>query len=140
MLGVDEIEKILSVLPEDERYAAVIVAEDSVTEMTIAGGVYNTLFSVDMLEASGKLWLGEADEKMEFPNKAGGYAFFHAGSIHLNGNTTPEDLGEKGYRALSTDEIPVAMIGKEGSKKPMTLVEINTMTWNRDPTEEVPGA
>ena len=159
MLGVDEIEKILSVLPEDERYAAVIVAEDvaedsgteSVTEMTIAGGVYNTLFSVDMQAvddmqaASGKLWLGEADEKMEFPNKAGGYAFFHAGSIHLNGNTTPEDLVEKGgYRALSTDEIPVeilvAMIGKEGSKKPMTLVEINTMTWDRDPTEEVPGA
>ena len=149
MLGVDEIEKILSVLPEDERYAAVIVAEDSVTEMTIAGGVYNTLFSVDMQAvddmqaASGKLWLGEGDEKMEFPNKAGGYAFFHAGSIHLNGNTTPEDL-VNGYRALSTDEIPVeilvAMIGKEGSKKPMTLVEINTMNWDRDPPEEVPGA
>lgn len=145
MLGVKEIEAILSVLPEDERYAAVIVAEDSVTEMTIAGGVYNTLFSVDMLEASGKLWLGEADEKMEFPNKAGGYAFFHAGSIHLNGTTTPEDLVENGgYRALRTDEIPVeihvAMIGKEGSKKPMTLVEINTMTWNRGSTEEVTGA
>ena len=140
MLGVEEIEDILSVLPEDERYAAVIVAEDSVTEMTIAGGVYNTLFSVDMLAASGKLWLGEADEKMEFPNKAGGYAFFHAGSIHLNGNTTPEDLGEKGYRDLSTDEIPVAMIGKEGDKKRMTLVEINTMTWNRGSTEEVTGA
>lgn len=141
MLGVDEIEAILSVLPEDERYAAVIVAEGSVTEMTIAGGVYNTLFSVDMQAASGKLWLGEADEKMEFPNKAGGYAFFHAGSIHLNGNTTPENLGENGgYRALSTDEIPVAMIGKEGSKKPMTLVEINTMTWDRVPTEEVTGA
>ncbi len=140
MLGVKEIEAILSVLPEDERYAAVIVAEVSVTEMTIAGGVYNTLFSVDMLAASGKLWLGEADEKMEFPNKAGGYAFFHAGSIHLNGTTTPEDLVEKGYRDLSTDEIPVAMIGKEGSKKPMTLVEINTMTWDRDSTEEVTGA
>lgn len=152
MLGVEEIEAILSVLPEDERYAAVIVAEgsdtemeDSVTEMTIAGGVYNTLFSVDMQAASGKLWLGEGDEKMEFPNKAGGYAFFHAGSIHLNGNTTPEDLVENGgYRALSTDEIPVeilvAMIGKEGSKKPMTLVEINTMTWDRAPTEEVTGA
>ena len=145
MLGVEEIEAIfLDVLPEDERYAAVIVAEGSVTEMTIAGGVYNTLFSVDMELASGKLWLGEADEKMEFPNKAGGYAFFHAGSIHLNGNTTPENLGENGYRALKTDEIPVeihvAMIGKEGSKKPMTLVEINTMTWNRDPTEEVTGA
>lgn len=147
MLGVKEIEAILSVLPEDERYAAVIVAEvaevaeDSVTEMTIAGGVYNTLFSVDMQAESGKLWLGEADEKMEFPNKAGGYAFFHADSIHLNGNTTPEDLVEKGgYRALSTDEIPVAMIGKEGSKKPMTLVEINTMIWNRGPTEEVTGA
>lgn len=148
MLGVEEIEAILSVvLPEDERYAAVIVAEDSVTEMTIAGGVYNTLFSVDMQAASGKLWLGEADEKMEFPNKAGGYAFFHADSIHLNGNTTPEDLGENGYRALSYDdtdeipvEIPVAMIGKEGSKKPMTLVEINTMTWDRVPTEEVTGA
>lgn len=140
MLGVEEIEAILSVvLPEDERYAAVIVAEDSVTEMTIAGGVYNTLFSVDMQAASGKLWLGEADEKMEFPNKAGGYAFFHAGSIHLNGNTTPENL-VNGYRALSTDEIPVAMIGKEGSKKPMTLVEINTMTWDRVPTEEVTGA
>ena len=146
MLGVDEIEKILSVLPEDERwYAAVIVAEGSVTEMTIAGGVYNTLFSVDMQAvddmqaASGKLWLGEADEKMEFPNKAGGYAFFHAGSIYLNGE--PENLGENGgYRPLSTDEIPVAMIGKEGSKKPMTLVEINTMTWDRDSTEEVPGA
>lgn len=142
MLGVKEIEEILKVLPEDERwYAAVIVAEESVTEMTIAGGVYNTLFSVDMLAASGKLWLGEADEKVEFPNKAGGYAFFHAGSIHLNGNKkTPEDLGEKGYRALRTDEIPVAMIGKEGSKKPMTLVEINTMTWNRGSTEEVTGA
>lgn len=146
MLGVDEIEAILSVLPEDERwYAAVIVAEGSVTEMTIAGGVYNTLFSVDMQAASGKLWLGGADEKMEFPNKAGGYAFFHADSIHLNGSTTPEDLGENGgYRALNTDEIPVeilvAMIGKEGSKKPMTLVEINTMTWDRDPTEEVTGA
>lgn len=155
MLGVEEIEDILSVLlpededilsvlPEDERwYAAVIVAEGSVTEMTIAGGVYNTLFSVDMQAASGKLWLGGADEKMEFPNKAGGYAFFHAGSIHLNGNTTPENL-VNGYRALSTDEIPVeilvAMIGKEGSKKPMTLVEINTMTWDRDPTEEVTGA
>ena len=145
MLGVDKIEKILSVLPEDERYAAVIEVDGSVTEMTIAGGVYNTLFSVDMLEASGKLWLGEADEKMEFPNKAGGYAFFHAGSIHLNGTTTPEDLVENGgYRALRTDEIPVeihvAMIGKEGSKKPMTLVEINTMTWNRGSTEEVTGA
>ena len=140
MLGVEEIEDILSVLPEDERYAAVIVAEDSVTEMTIAGGVYNTLFSVDMLAASGKLWLGEADEKMEFPNKAGGYAFFHAGSIHLNGTPEPEDLGEKGYRDLSTDEIPVAMIGKEGDKKRMTLVEINTMTWNRGSTEEVTGA
>ena len=142
MLGVEEIEEILKVLPEDERYAAVIVAEGSVTEMTIAGGVYNTLFSVDMLAASGKLWLGEGDEKMEFPNKAGGYAFFHAGSIHLNGNTTPENL-VNGYRALSTDdpvEILVAMIGKEGSKKPMTLVEINTMTWNRGPTEEVTGA
>lgn len=137
MLGVDEIEKILSVLPEDERYAAVIVAEGSVTEMTIAGGVYNTLFSVDMQAASGELWLG-GDEKMEFPNKAGGYAFFHAGSIYLNGEL--EDLGEKGYRAPLPDEIPVAMIGKEGSKKPMTLVEINTMTWDRDPTEEVTGA
>ena len=147
MLGVDGIEEILSVLPEDERYAAVIVAEDSVTEMTIAGGVYNTLFSVDMEAASGKLWLGEGDEQMEFPNKAGGYAFFHAGSIHLNGNTTPEDLGENGYRALSYDdtdeipvEIPVAMIGKEGSKKPMTLVEINTITWNRNTITEEPGA
>ena len=150
MLGVEEIEDILSVLlpededilsvlPEDERwYAAVIVAEGSVTEMTIAGGVYNTLFSVDMQAASGKLWLGGADEKMEFPNKAGGYAFFHAGSIYLNGEL--EDLGEKGYRAPLPDEIPVAMIGKEGSKKPMTLVEINTMTWDRNPTEEVSGA
>ena len=106
-------EEILKVLPEDERwYAAVIVAEESVTEMTIAGGVYNTLFSVDMLAASGKLWLGEADEKVEFPNKAGGYAFFHAGSIHLNGTNTPENLGENGAVYLHLRDIlhPVALL------------------------------
>ena len=124
-LSVDNINDILKVLPEGKRYAAIITVEESVgSDLTISGGDYENLFSIDMQSNSGILRIGSGGDKVVFPNKAGGYAFFHAnGAVHLNGLTT----GITGSRRATTDEIPVATISN--GTKAMTYVDLIVGAW-----------
>lgn len=124
-LSVDNINDILNVLSEGKRYAAIITVEDSVgSDLTISGGDYENLFSIDMQSDSGILRIGSGGDKVVFPNKAGGYAFFHAnGAVHLNGLTT----GITGSRRATTDEIPVATISN--GTKAMTYVDLIVGAW-----------
>ena len=125
ILSVENINDILSVLSEGKRYAAIITVEDSVgSDLTISGGDYENLFSIDMQSDSGILRIGSGGDKVVFPNKAGGYAFFHAnGAVHLNGLTT----GITGSRRATTDEIPVATISN--GTKAMTYVDLIVGAW-----------
>ena len=125
ILSVENINDILSVLSEGKRYAAIITVEESVgSDLTISGGDYENLFSIDMQSDSGILRIGSEGDKVVFPNKAGGYAFFHAnGAVHLNGLTT----GITGSRRATTDEIPVATISN--GKKAMTYVDLIVGAW-----------
>lgn len=125
ILDADDIDTALGVLAEESRYAAVITVDSSVgSNLTIAGGEYDTLFSIDMLDTNGNLWIGEADNPVSFPNKSGGYAFFHAnGAVHLNGLTT--ELTES--RRATTEEIPVATISN--GTKAMTYVDLIVGAW-----------
>lgn len=122
ILDADDIDKALEVLAEESRYAAVITVDSSVgSNLTIAGGEYDTLFSIEMLDANGNLWIGEADNPVSFPNKAGGYAFFHAnGAVHLDGLITES-------RRARPDEIPVATISN--GTKAMTYVDLIVGAW-----------
>lgn len=125
ILDADDIDTALGVLAEESRYAAVITVDSSVgSNLTIAGGEYDTLFSIEMLDANGNLWIGEADNPVSFPNKAGGYAFFHAiGSIHLNGSVEGILASDK----ASGEDIPVATISN--GKKAMTYVDLIVGAW-----------
>lgn len=125
ILDADDINTALSVLAEESRYAAVITVDSSVgSNLTIAGGEYDTLFSIEMLDANGNLWIGEADNPVSFPNKAGGYAFFHAiGSIHLNGSLEGIDASDE----ASGEDIPVATISN--GTKAMTYVDLIVGAW-----------
>ena len=125
ILDADDINTALSVLAEESRYAAVITVDSSVgSNLTIAGGEYDTLFSIEMLDANGNLWIGEADNPVSFPNKAGGYAFFHAiGSIHLNGSLEGIDASDE----ASGEDIPVATISN--GTKDMTYVDLIVGAW-----------
>lgn len=125
ILSVENINAILGVLSEGKRYAAIITVEDSVgSDLTISGGEYDTLFSIEMLDENGNLWIGEADNPVSFPNKSGGYAFFHAnGAVHLNGLTT----GITGSRRATMEEIPVATISN--GTKAMTYVDLIVGAW-----------
>lgn len=124
-LSVENINAILSVLSEGKRYAAIITVEESVGgDLTISGGEYENLFSIDMQSGSGILRIGSEGDKVVFPNKAGGYAFFHAnGAVHLNGLTT----GITGSRRATTEEIPVATISN--GTKAMTYVDLIVGAW-----------
>lgn len=126
ILDAEDVNKILGVLPEADRYSAVITVDDSVgSDLTVLGGSYDTLFSIDMQDADGNLWIGDASAKVEFPNKVGGYAFFHAnGSVHLNGAVD----GITASGAASPEDIPVATIA--GGTKPMTLIELISEDWS----------
>lgn len=126
ILDAEDVNKILGVLPEADRYSAVITVDVSVgSDLTVLGGSYDTLFSIDMQDADGNLWIGDASAKVEFPNKVGGYAFFHAnGSIHLNGAVD----GITASGAASPEDIPVATIA--GGTKPMTLIELILEDWS----------
>lgn len=125
ILSVENINAILSVLSEGKRYAAIIEVADSVgSDLTISGGEYENLFSIDMQSDSGILRIGSEGDKVVFPNKAGGYAFFHAnGAVHLNGLTT----GITGSRRATTEEIPVATISN--GTKAMTYVDLIVGAW-----------
>lgn len=125
ILSVENINAILGVLSEGKRYAAIITVEDSVcSDLTISGGDYGNLFSVDMQSDSGILRIGSGGDKVIFPNKAGGYAFFHAnGAVHLNGATAAIESS----RAATADEIPVATISN--GKKAMTYVDLIVGAW-----------
>ena len=125
ILSADNVNEILSVLTDNKRYAAIITVEDSVgSDLTISGGEYENLFSIDMQSPSGILRIGSEGDKVVFPNKAGGYAFFHAnGTVHLNGLTT----GITGSRRATTDEIPVATISN--GTKAMTYVDLIVGAW-----------
>lgn len=125
ILSVENINAILSVLSEGKRYAAIITVEDSVgSDLTISGGDYENLFSIDMQSDSGILRIGSGGDKVVFPNKAGGYAFFHANSaVHLNGLTT----GRTVSRPATTEEIPVATISN--GTKAMTYVDLIVGAW-----------
>ena len=125
ILSVENINAILGVLSEGKRYAAIITVEDSVgSDLTISGGDYENLFSIDMQSDSGILRIGSGGDKVVFPNKAGGYAFFHAnGAVHLNGLTT----GITGSRRATTEEIPVATISN--GTKAMTYVDLIVGAW-----------
>lgn len=125
ILSVENINAILGVLSEGKRYAAIITVEGSVgSDLTISGGDYENLFSIDMQSDSGILRIGSGGDKVVFPNKAGGYAFFHAnGAVHLNGLTT----GITGSRRATTDEIPVATISN--GTKAMTYVDLIVGAW-----------
>lgn len=125
ILSADNVNEILSVLTDNKRYAAIITVEDSVgSDLTISGGEYGNLFSIDMQSDSGILRIGSEGDKVVFPNKAGGYAFFHAnGAVHLNGLTT----GITGSRRATTDEIPVATISN--GTKAMTYVDLIVGAW-----------
>lgn len=134
ILDADDIDTALSVLAEESRYAAVITVDSSVgitvdsssvgSNLTIAGGEYDTLFSIEMLDTNGNLWIGEADNPVSFPNKAGGYAFFHAiGSIHLNGSKEGIAASDK----ASGEDIPVATISN--GTKAMTYVDLIVGAW-----------
>lgn len=124
-LSVENINAILGVLSEGKRYAAIITVEKSVgSDLTISGGDYENLFSIDMQSDSGILRIGSGGDKVVFPNKAGGYAFFHAnGAVHLNGLTT----GLDGSRRATTEEIPVATISN--GTKAMTYVDLIVGAW-----------
>lgn len=129
-LSVENINDILNVLSEGKRYAAIIEVADSVgsdltiSDLTISGGDYENLFSIDMQSNNGILRIGSEGDKVVFPNKAGGYAFFHAnGAVHLNGLTT----GITGSRRATTDEIPVATISN--GTKAMTYVDLIVGAW-----------
>lgn len=126
ILDAEDVNKILGVLPEADMYSAVITVDDSVgSDLTVLGGSYDTLFSIDMQDADGNLWIGDASAKVEFPNKVGGYAFFHAnGSVHLNGAVD----GITASGAASQEDIPVATIA--GGTKPMTLIELILEDWS----------
>lgn len=125
ILSVENINAILSVLSEGKRYAAIITVEGSVgSDLTISGGDYENLFSIDMQSDSGILRIGSGGDKVAFPNKAGGYAFFHAnGAVHLNGLTT----GITESRRATTEEIPVATISN--GTKAMTYVDLIVGAW-----------
>lgn len=125
ILSVENINAILSVLSEGKRYAAIITVENSVgSDLTISGGEYDTLFSIEMESNSGILRIGSGGDKVVFPNKAGGYAFFHAnGAVHLNGLTT----GLTESRPATTEEIPVATISN--GTKAMTYVDLIVGAW-----------
>ena len=125
ILSADNVNEILSVLTDNKRYAAIITVEDSVgSDLTISGGEYENLFSIDMQSDSGILRIGSGGDKVVFPNKAGGYAFFHAnGAVHLNGLTT----GLTESRRATTDEIPVATISN--GTKAMTYVDLIVGAW-----------
>ena len=125
ILDADDINTALSVLAEESRYAAVITVDSTVgSNLTIAGGEYDTLFSIDMLDKNGNLWIGEADNPVSFPNKAGGYAFFHAnGTIHLNGSKEGIDASDD----ASGEDIPVATISN--GTKAMTYVDLIVGAW-----------
>ena len=126
ILSVKNINDILSVLSEGKRYAAIIEVEASVcSDLTILGGDYENLFSIDMESDSGILRIGSGGDKVVFPNKAGGYAFFHAnGTIHLNGSV--DGIAASGE--ASGEDIPVATIA--GGTKPMTLIELILEDWS----------
>ena len=124
-LSVENINDILKVLSEEKRYAAIIEVDGSVgSDLTISGGEYENLFSIDMQSNNGILRIGSEGDKVVFPNKAGGYAFFHAiGSIHLNGS-------EEGILAsdeASGEDIPVATISN--GTKAMTYVDLIVGAW-----------
>lgn len=125
ILSVENINAILGMLSEGKRYAAIITVEDSVgSDLTISGGDYENLFSIDMQSDSGILRIGSGGDKVVFPNKAGGYAFFHAnGAVHLNGLTT----GLTESRRATTEEIPVATISN--GTKAMTYVDLIVGAW-----------
>ena len=125
ILSVENINAILSVLSEGKRYAAIITVEDSVgSDLTISGGDYENLFSIDMQSNNGILRIGSEGDKVVFPNKAGGYAFFHAnGAVHLNGLTT----GLTESRRATPEEIPVATISN--GTKAMTYVDLIVGAW-----------
>lgn len=125
ILSVENINAILSVLSEGKRYAAIITVEESVGgDLTISGGDYENLFSIDMQSNNGILRIGSGGDKVVFPNKAGGYAFFHAnGAVHLNGLTT----GLTESRRATPEEIPVATISN--GKKAMTYVDLIVGAW-----------
>lgn len=124
-LSVENINAILSRLPEEKRYAAIIEVADSVgSDLTISGGDYENLFSIDMQSNNGILRIGSEGDKVVFPNKAGGYAFFHAnGTVHLNGATAAIESS----RAATADEIPVATISN--GTKAMTYVDLIVGAW-----------
>lgn len=131
-LSVENINAILSRLPKEKRYAAIIEVEESVGsdfELTISGGEYDTLFSIDMQSDSGILRIGSGSDKVVFPNKAGGYAFFHAnGAVHLNGQELTAS------RRATPDEIPVATIISNGTKAAMTYVDLIVEVWETSTT------
>ena len=124
-LSVENINAILSRLPEEKRYAAIIEVAYSVgSDLTISGGEYENLFSIDMQSNNGILRIGSEGDKVVFPNKAGGYAFFHAnGAVHLNGATAAIESS----RAATADEIPVATISN--GTKAMTYVDLIVGAW-----------
>lgn len=123
-LSVENINAILNVLSEGKRYAAIIEVADSVgSDLTISGGDYENLFSIDMQSNNGILRIGSGGDKVVFPNKAGGYAFFHANRVHLDGLTT--ELTES--RRATTEEIPVATISN--GTKAMTYVDLIVGAW-----------
>ena len=130
ILSADNVNEILSVLTDNKRYAAIIEVADSggsdltISDLTISGGDYENLFSIDMQSPSGILRIGSGDDKVVFPNKAGGYAFFHAnGAVHLNGATAAIESS----RAATADEIPVATISN--GTKAMTYVDLIVGAW-----------
>ncbi len=125
ILSVENINAILSVLSEGKRYAAIITVEGSVGgDLTISGGEYENLFSIDMQSNNGILRIGSGGDKVVFPNKAGGYAFFHAiGSIHLNGSVEGILASDK----ASGEDIPVATISN--GTKAMTYVDLIVGAW-----------
>ena len=125
-LSVDNINDILNELSEEKRYAAIITVEDSVgSDLTISGGDYENLFSIDMQSDSGILRIGSGGDKVVFPNKAGGYAFFHANRVHLDLDGLTTELTES--RPATTEEIPVATISN--GTKPMTYVDLIVGAW-----------
>lgn len=126
-LSVENINDILKVLSEEKRYAAIIEVDGSVgSDLTISGGEYENLFSIDMQSNNGILRIGSEGDKVVFPNKAGGYAFFHAngnGAVYLNGLTP----GLTESRRATPDEIPVATISN--GTKAMTYVDLIVGAW-----------
>ena len=130
ILSADNVNEILSVLTDNKRYAAIIEVADSVGgDLTISGGDYENLFSIDMQSPSGILRIGSGDDKVVFPNKAGGYAFFHANvAVHLNGQELTAS------RRATPDEIPVATIISNGTKAAMTYVDLIVEVWETSTT------